>query len=62
MNEIILEALRASLERIKAERRRAVGWFGSDAILFCKEEDIRLAIATQEAIFKEAKEFGGVVE
>ncbi len=55
MNEKMLEALQASLKRIQEERinleRGTAG-----AMLFCKEEDVRLAIAAQEAIIEGAKE------
>jgi hypothetical protein len=49
----ILNALHTSLKRIQAERARLSA--GSDsqtpaALLFCKEEDIRLAIEAQLAI------------
>ena len=54
MNEKILEALRASLVRIQAERRDLLGG-SAGALLFCKEEDVRLAIAAQEAVIEEAK-------
>ncbi len=54
MNEKILEALRASLERIQEERRGTAGG-SAGALLFCKEEDVRLAVAAQEAVIEEAR-------
>ncbi len=55
MNEKMLEALRASLERIQEERRGTAAE-APRALLFCKEEDVRLAITAQEAIIEGAKE------
>ena len=56
MNEKILEALRASLQRIEAKMDRVTSGSTDDAYLFCKEEDVRLAIAAQEAIIEGEKE------
>ena len=56
MNEKILEALRGSLERTEAKRRESIRWSPAWATLFCKEEDLKLAIAAQEAIIEGAKE------
>jgi hypothetical protein len=52
MNEKILEALEASLKRIQ-ERMHTTTDRGAEATLFCKSEDLRLAIAAQKASMSE---------
>ena len=55
MNEAVLKALKESLKRIQEERINLRGGTAG-VMLFCKEEEVRLAIEVQEAIIEGAKE------
>lgn len=64
LNKAILEALEDSLQRIEHKMSRVGGGSAADATLFCKSEDIKLAIAAQKATM-ELESFaktGGVAE
>jgi len=55
MNEKILKALEDSLERIE-DKMRGTTDRAAEAFLFCKSEDLKLAIAAQNAAMEAEKE------
>ena len=59
MNEKILEALQASLKRVEAEHHKETDRIAA-AFIFCKAEDLRLAIAAHSVAME--AESGGVAE